>query len=203
MSSLPRSLPIALALAFTFMGYMMGTSSAVNLLFFGPGDNCYASTDHIGCYNHPGDACCYASSPFCTTFQLGDTGDNLASIWAMSGKNCNLKNGYSTCSQHGSGHTDCCIDIFGHDTSTCSAFWGMNLGGGKDEVTADANATNGECVQPNKMVYKDGNGIKEIFLPNGTLEKAVDSYKKKDYAALAGYSAWVDVMGNDTDSQST
>lgn len=183
------------------MGHMMGTVSARNadILFFGAGDNCYRSTDHVGCYNLPGDKCCGTSDPFCTTFQLSNTDDNLSSIWAISGSGCKLQNGYKTCSQHGAGHTDCCIDIFGYNTSTCSAFWGMNLGGGKD--VAPANVTDGECVQPNKMAYNDGTSMKEIFLPNGTLNNALESYKAKDFAALAKYESWEQVMGNDTDDQ--
>ncbi|ROV98756.1 hypothetical protein VMCG_06748 [Cytospora schulzeri] len=121
-------------------------------------------------------------------FQLSETDDDLAIIWAVSGQNCNLHNGYKTCSQHGAGHTDCCIDIFGYENSKCSAVWGMNLGGRKDNVTT-WKGTQRDCVQPNKMVYNDGDGTREISLPNGTLQEAMDWYKKKNYTALAGHHA--------------
>ncbi|KAK7737339.1 hypothetical protein SLS53_006642 [Cytospora paraplurivora] len=196
-----RFLPLVLALPFMF--FMMGTTSANNLLFFSGGDNCYASTAHIGCYNHPGDVCCMSASPFCTTFQLSNTDKNVASIWAISGQDCNLHDGYKTCTQKGVGHTDCCIDIFGYDTSTCSAFWGMNLGGREDGLAAGGD-THGECVQPNKMVYDDdGKGMREIFLPNGTLQEVIDLYNKKDYAGLGGYKTWEEVMGSDLQGQAS
>lgn len=203
MASPTRSLIFAFAL--TLMLCMAGTASANDLLFFSGGDNCYASTPHIGCYGHPGDFCCMSASPFCTTFQLSNSGANVASIWAVSGQGCNLHDGYKTCTQKGVGHRDCCIDIFGYDTSTCSAFWGINLGGKEEEGDglAAGGGTRGGCVQPNKMVYDDGQGMREIFLPSGTLQDAIDLYNNKDYAALGGYNTWEEVMGSGPKGQAS
>lgn len=57
----------------------------------------------------------------------------------------------------------------------------------------------GGCMDPNYLSYNDGSETKKIFLPNGTLQLALEAYNRKDFSALAVYKSLAEVMGNDTE----
>lgn len=154
---------------------------------------------------YPARVCCNSHAPFCTRLLLSlgtpSPGDTYTQYF-IHRNSCHLtKNGGSFCTQGGPDNSaDCCIGVppGGDDGSTCSAFWldggtGDSPPGWKEEIDGDRG-----CMNPNYMSYNDGSGPKEIFLPSGTFQHALDAYDHKNFSALIVYRKFAEVMGNVT-----
>lgn len=153
----------------------------------------------------PAGVCCSSYAPFCGNLMLGlgaSSPETEYTQYFVHQANCHLsKNGGSYCTQGGPDNTaECCIDMppGGGDANTCSAFWLDGNTGALPHGWMENTDGDGGCMDPNYMSYNDGSGAKKIFLPNGTFQHALKAYKRKDFSALAGYKALVEIMGNDT-----
>lgn len=173
-----------------FLSLLPATVRAVDLLAFNIDKVCdTADSDYVACSDFLDNSCCTSKEPFCETFILSQIGGSF-DHYAMTGQSCQQTNGgYSYADD-----TDPireCIDLpSGASRKTCSFYWRPQVPGERQTLTPNNATGDMKCQEPNKMVYHNGTAVREIYLPNGTFQKAMDDYVEKNYTALGAFQIW-------------
>ncbi|KAG6354594.1 hypothetical protein INS49_004612 [Diaporthe citri] len=167
---------------------LLGLASAMSLIFFGAGDNCWIGvTDHIGCYDIGENHCCHSADPFCVTALLADSDMITHTTYFTNGSNCVVHTDLSFCDRCITSDACCLYLPVAQDNSKCSAYWHYG------EPSPDPNhpdvqvMTEKPCIQPNFLVYNDGLTPRRILIPNGKLDDVMDKYSRRDFGALSRY----------------
>lgn len=158
---------------------------AVDIIWFTKDNSCHLSDDNLGCAGIPSNTCCNNASPYCEKVKLngGSAGNTLL---AVSENNCDLTNIYATCSNIGD--AGCCMSpAAGASTAACSSTW---LVSARENEKSKEDST--ECMDPNKLTYNNGTGMREIIIPVGAFQSVMDEYHDKNFTALGLYASWTD-----------
>lgn len=161
---------------------------AVNLLFFAEDGVCNSTgqADILVCSNLPQYRCCQApNKSFCKTSTLQHI-NGSTDHYVMAEGLCD-KNGIYTSIRDFTGLSYCINIPVDESSDRCSSYW---------EPVTDQDGVSGEvdhnmdCQEPDKMVYHDGNAMRQIHLPDGTIWDAAKHYQEKNYRELASFPTW-------------
>jgi hypothetical protein len=180
------------------------SSQAKDLLFFSEDGSCNTNVLHMQCGNVPSGTCCDSAAPFCQLLFCNgcSQGDYLFSYFSATCSNSN----YGFCVEPGSG-SYCCESLRGG--SACAAKYSGSATKRSNTIAAEDKNHNvsqsnitivdgiidpDSCerrLQPNKMVFFDDSGERhEIYLPQGTFQRAVELSQAKNWDELSNFSIY-------------
>ncbi|KAK4172929.1 hypothetical protein QBC36DRAFT_336879 [Triangularia setosa] len=165
---------LAIFLLFPILGWAMD-------LVFHPAGNCWIADDTISCRNIPERTCCFVSAPYCGVLDCeGCPIDSVVSTFFNS--DCNAKANAWCKITHLDNKPGCCVDLGLQES--CAGMW-------RDTTDMAVSAASERiCVEPNVMAYVRHGVKREIFIPQGELERATQLLSASDFEGLGMFEDW-------------